>query len=95
MTILHGLTPRPSVKILRLPGLPEGGDLVEYIEAQQAAGLNATAIRAAIDKLAATVEEEPPIPVVPAVESYRSFPVELIPEPVQGFIRAAAAAIRT
>ena len=31
--ILHGLDPKPTVRIVRLPGLPEGGDMADYLEA--------------------------------------------------------------
>jgi hypothetical protein len=56
--ILRGLTPPAAVKIIELPGLPESGDLVEYVQAQQAAGLDAAEILAEIDRLAAAGEEE-------------------------------------
>lgn len=36
-TILTGLTPSARVKIVTLPGLPVGGDIVDYIEAMRTA----------------------------------------------------------
>ena len=32
----HGLTPPIPVKLVELPGLPEGGDIVDYVDAQDA-----------------------------------------------------------
>jgi hypothetical protein len=32
--ILNGLSPTPTVKIVRLPGLPQGGDIVDWIDAK-------------------------------------------------------------
>jgi hypothetical protein len=91
--VLGGLKPAAKVKIVRLPDMPDGGDLVEYVAARRAAGLDGAEIRAEIEQLAAAVEEEQPVGLAHAIEPYRPFPVELIPEPMQGFIRAAATAI--
>lgn len=50
---LRRLTPPPSVQILALPGLPKGGDIVEYAQELRKQGQNDDAIRATIEKLAA------------------------------------------
>ena len=49
---LAGLTPVPTAKVVDLLGLPLGGDIVDFIEAQHAAGLDHAAIRAKIEVLA-------------------------------------------
>lgn len=46
-----------SVRIVRLPGLGVGGDIVEFIQARTAAGLSPDAIRAEIDALAQAAPE--------------------------------------
>lgn len=50
---LAGL-PATVVKVVALPGLPDGGDIVEFIEAARAAGMDVAAIRESIERLAAT-----------------------------------------
>ena len=49
--ILAKLRPIPVVRIVELPDLPPGGDMVEFIAARRAAGLNDEAIRAEIEAL--------------------------------------------
>lgn len=50
--ILAKLTPTATVRVVELADLPKGGDAVEYIEAQHAAGLDNDAIRAELEHLA-------------------------------------------
>lgn len=54
-SILAGLNPRPTLRIVNLPDLPEGGDIVEFIAARTAAGDSATIIRDTVDELAESV----------------------------------------
>jgi len=50
--ILAKLTPPTTVKMVELPDLPPGGDMVDYIEARRAAGLGDAAICAEVEALA-------------------------------------------
>jgi len=88
--ILGSLTPKPDVKIVNLPEVPEGGDIVEFIDARDG---NVDETRAAIEALADAEEPiEFPRPE-PSVRRYRPFPTETLPEPVRTFVREASAAI--
>ena len=54
--ILLELDPPPTVKLIDLPNLPEGGDAVEFISARRSAGLDDDAIRAEIEELVGAAE---------------------------------------
>lgn len=56
--LLTALTARPTVRVARLPGLPPGGDIVDYIERRTAEGATAEGVRAEVVKL---TEEAPPV----------------------------------
>jgi hypothetical protein len=65
--ILTKLAPAPTIKVLRLPGLPEKGDAADYIQARRADGATVDAIRDEIVLMAqqatppeAPKAEEPP-----------------------------------
>jgi hypothetical protein len=51
------------------------------------------AIRAAIEMLVADAEVVEREATEPGALVYRPFPVELLPEPIRGYVRASAAAI--
>lgn len=53
--ILAELNPRPTLRIVTLPDLPDGGDIVEFIAARTAAGDSLTIIRDTVDELAESV----------------------------------------
>jgi hypothetical protein len=88
--ILTKLTPRPVVRVVELPGLPDSGDIVQWIEAHGDAA-EPDAMRAEIEKLARAVELWRPGDVEDL--TYRPFPVNALPEPVCGFVDAGARAI--
>jgi putative DNA primase/helicase len=98
--ILHGLSPPARVRILRLPGLPAGGDLVEYVAARRAAGLDAAAIRAGIDQLVSEVGEEKPLltddvwgepqPIPVDLPPVMPFDYELLPGALRAFVEDVA-----
>lgn len=64
--ILKKLTPAPTIKVLRLPGLPEKGDAYDYIQARRTDGATVDAIRDEIVLMAQeaappeAAKEEPP-----------------------------------
>jgi hypothetical protein len=88
--ILAQLTPAPVVRIVELPGLPDRGDIVDWIGAHGDAA-EPDAMRAEIEALAQTVE--PWRPGDADDLTYRPFPLNSLPEPIRGFVDAGARAI--
>ncbi len=88
--ILAKLTPAPTVRVVELPDLPDGGDIVDWINAHGDAA-EPDALRAEIETLAQAVE--PCRPDDANDLAYRPFPVDALPEPIQGFVDAGARAI--
>ena len=85
------MTPAAVVKKLELPGLPDKGDIHDWLEARDAQ--DPDELRATIERLA---DETPVIPLGRQPESilrYRPFPTDLLPEPVRGFVKAGSKAI--
>jgi hypothetical protein len=88
--ILAKLDPPPTLKIVRLDNLPEGGDLVDWLAAQTID--DRSALRKEIERLvdeADVVEVEPESTPSP----YLSFPTSALPNPVRAYVGAAARAI--
>ena len=87
--ILVKLSPLPVVKIVELPGLTEGDDLVEWIAAHGDAA-EPDAMRHELEALADAVDaiksERPEM----LVERFEPFPVDALPEPVRSFVVAGA-----
>ena len=78
------------VKIIALPDLPDGGDIVDWIDAHGDAA-EPDAMRAEIGALAQVVE---PWRSVDADDlAYRPFPLDALPQPIRGFVDAGARAI--
>jgi hypothetical protein len=88
--ILAKLTPAPLVRLVELPDLPEGGDIVDWIETHGDAA-EPEGMRAAIEALAQAVE--PWRPDEADDLAYRPFPVSALPQPIRGFVDAGARAI--
>jgi hypothetical protein len=88
--ILAKLTPAPVVRVVELPDLPDGGDLVEWIDAHGEAA-EPDAMRAELEGLAGAVEPSRPAGADHLV--YRPFPVEALPQPISSFVVAGARAI--
>ncbi|MBN1554422.1 MAG: DUF3987 domain-containing protein [Phycisphaerae bacterium] len=82
---------------MKLPGLEVGGDIADWIDADGPMGCqDADAIKAAVWELAKTVNPwtpPTPAPTGKTIESYQSFPVEFLPEPLRSFVTQAAEAI--
>jgi hypothetical protein len=88
--ILAKLTPAPTVRVVELPELPEGGDIVDWIEAHGDAAEPAT-MRAEIEALANAVEPWRPDDADDL--AFRPFPLHALPQPIRGFVDAGARAI--
>jgi len=90
-SILHGLNPPATVTILQLPLVPDSGeDIVEFAEQRRGAGKDDESIASEIRDMAAKVELEIPQETAPSNWDYEPFPVEMLPEPVRGFVTVAA-----
>jgi len=54
--LLADLSPQPAVKVVKLPDLPVGGDIVEYVESRRQAGEADATMRAGIEAMAMEAE---------------------------------------
>ena len=93
--ILANTKPTPTIKIIRLPGVPEGGDVVDWIDAhgdsvepgelrwQLEAWADATQSIATADLIRPKSD----------TLAWQPFPVDVLPQPVRGFVVAGAKAI--
>jgi hypothetical protein len=88
--ILAKLTPTPVVRVVELPDLPAGGDIVDWINVHGDAA-EPDRMRAEIEALA---QEVKPWRSENADDlTFRPFPVDALPEPIRGFVDAGARAI--
>lgn len=88
-----------SVKVVELPGLPDHGDIVEFIEHRRSIGQANEQILTELHALVA----DAPVYVCPSAtdaaktsrrgREYRPFPTSALPEPIRTFVREAAEAI--
>ncbi len=91
--LLAKVTPAPTVKRIELPGLPPGGDAVEYIAARREARGDDAAVRDEMERLADAAKPIELERSAPTIMSYRPFPVEVLPEPIGSFVAKGAQAI--
>jgi len=91
VAILRKLTPPAVVKVLELPGLPDGGDIVEWVEAHDA--VETETLRQRVEALADQAEKILPDRPAAGIERFKPFPTDALPEPVRGFVEAGAKAI--
>jgi hypothetical protein len=91
--ILAKLTPPARVRLVRLcdtwPDLPEGGDIADVVDRGEAPDT----IKAKLGALVDAAEPEAPVKRPPAVEPFRPFPTDALPEPARSFVRTCARAI--
>lgn len=81
-----------SVRVLRLAdrwGLRAGDDLADVLAIAEG---DADGVRATIEELAAAEVEEPES-VGPPLDRFESFPLDVLPEPMQSYVRQSSAAI--
>ncbi|MCL2330198.1 MAG: DUF3987 domain-containing protein [Phycisphaerae bacterium] len=93
VAILAKLTSVPCLRVVRLygawPNLPKAGDIADVVEC----GESTDAIKAKLVALVDATEPEPiTIPVL-AVEPFKPFPTDKLPEPVRSFVDKASQAI--
>ncbi len=87
---LLSLGPKTTVRIVELPGLPEKGDIVDWIEAQ-GPGADPGILRERIETLASAAE--PRHPADAGDRAFVPFPVEVLPVPIREFVIAGALSI--
>lgn len=86
--ILAALTPAPVVRVVELPGLPEHGDMVDWINAH--GDPDPDDLRRELEALADAV---PPELAATDAGAFKPFPVDVLPEPVRGFVAVGAKSI--
>jgi hypothetical protein len=88
--ILATLRPAPMVRIVEVPGLPDGGDIVDWTDAHGDAA-EPDGMRAELEALAQAVE--PWQPEAADDWRYRPFPVDALPEPIRRYVEQGALAL--
>ena len=89
--ILAKLNPPATVRVVRLPDLPERGDMVDWLDGREC--IEPDELRAAVERLADEADRWTPAKQEPPADVFKLFPVEALPEPVASFVSKAAEAI--
>jgi len=90
--ILHRLFPTAQVRVVELPGLGEGEDIVEFIANHDST--DDDSLRERVNNLADEAAiVEPAVPDRVSRATWRSFPTSALPEPVRSFVSESAQAI--
>lgn len=90
LEILAKLENPPLVRVVHLPNLPDGGDIVDWIDAHGDAA-EAASMREEIETLAMAID---PYQLTSSKDlSFRPFPIDAMPEPIRSFVDAGALAI--
>ena len=82
-----------TVKVVKLPDLPEKGDCHDFVTRRRSDGLSDAEVRHEIERLAAATDPLPPEPPATRVGEYQDFPVEVLPQPVRRFVQVVSRAI--
>ncbi len=90
---LKTLSPRPTVRVIRLPGLGEKEDAVDFIARRREEGRTDEEIREEIKKLIESIEPESLDSELPLTTKFIPFPTQLFPTPISTYIREGAAAL--
>ncbi|RLS36444.1 MAG: DUF3987 domain-containing protein [Planctomycetota bacterium] len=86
------LDPPAVVKVVELPDLPDKGDIFDWVASR--VGVDAAKLKQEIEALADAVEPlKSDAARLPSMSKFIPFPVEYLPEPLAGFVAAAAKAI--
>ncbi len=89
--ILASLNPPPSVRIVNLPGLPPGGDAVEFVAGLRSRACSdddITDISSLRELFVGSVDAD-----TLGARGYQPFPTSVLPEPVKSFVEQAARAM--
>ena len=90
--ILITLNPPATVKIIALPGIPDAGDIVDWIDAHGDAA-EPRGMRMELEALVGTAKCIDNEPTAGNVDSFVPFPVDALPEPIRGLVASGALAI--
>lgn len=90
LTCLSKLSPPPLVRVVRLPGLPDHGDLADFINVK---GGDTAAVRQELETRIANTKPENFAAVSVQAAAYVPFPVKILPEPIRGFIARVSRAL--
>ncbi|MBI5853039.1 MAG: DUF3987 domain-containing protein [Planctomycetes bacterium] len=95
LSVLAGLQPPPTVRVVALPDLPSHGDIVEFIDAARARGLGDEECRRHLaDRIASTAPTElGKAESSETDESTGPFPTHVLPPGVREFVEAIAETI--
>jgi hypothetical protein len=88
--VLFRLDPASTVELVRLPELPEHGDMVDFLKLR---GGDAEAVRAAVEALADQADAETPHTEKPKRLAYQPFPVKALPVRLAKFVARVANAL--
>ena len=93
LDLLHQLEPRPSIRVVDLPGLPDKGDVADWL----AAGGTAEQLLALVSETATWTPKSEPWPELQPFEEERlpEFPVEVLPSPLREWVQAESIATQT
>jgi hypothetical protein len=89
--ILLKLVPPAVVKTVRLPELPDHGDIADWVDARPNA--DGDELRGQVEAMADEAEVIQPDPPKAHIERFKPFPTANLPEPIRGFVEAGAKAI--
>jgi len=92
--ILAKLAPPAVVKVLALPGLPDHGDIADWVDTHS--DVDTAELRRQVETLADDTPAIDPADLIqptPAMLPWKPFPVDALPEPVCGFVAAGSKAI--
>ena len=88
---LAKLVPPPTVKVVNLPGLPDRGDMADWVEAR--AEVDVEELRQQVETLAENAKAIEADRPKERIDRFRPFPTDVLPEPVRGFVVDGAKAI--
>ena len=82
-----------NVKVLKLPDLPDKGDVYDFVEQRRSEGRSNAEIREEIERLAAATDPIEPAPPPARIDDYEPFPVDALPEPARRYVKVVSRAI--
>ena len=90
--ILTKLDPPATVKVVTLPGLPLKGDMADFVEAHNS--VEPEVLRQQVEAMADAAPVWKPETTTPLkLKRFQPFPINVLPEPVRGFVKAGAKAL--
>ena len=89
--LLAKLTPPATVKVVNLDGLPDGGDIDDWVEAHR--DTDKDELRQQLDDLADKAKVIRPDVPQRRIEAFQPFPTNVFPEPIRSYVLAGANSI--